>query len=104
MPIYAIEYEYDSRRDVQDALRPEHRQFVRSLVDDGTVLASGPWRGGPVGDDTPPGTAAPGALLLLRAESAEAALAALDGDPFRAAGLLASRRAREWDPVVGPFA
>jgi uncharacterized protein len=107
VPTFAVHYEYDTRRDVQDAVRPDHRAFVRSLLDAGTLLASGPLRGEPAHDGgarTGPDATPPGALLIVRAPSADAALRLLDADPFREAGVVVSRSAREWDPVTGPFA
>lgn len=112
MPTYAVQYEYDDRHDVQDDVRPAHRAFLRALLEDGALLASGPLRGDAAHDraaapgsaDTPTGPAPAGALLLLRADSAHAALRLLDADPFRGAGVIAARSAREWDPVIGPFA
>ncbi|WP_225754348.1 YciI family protein [Actinotalea sp. Marseille-Q4924] len=107
MPIYAIEYRYDSRPGVLDAGRPAHRSFMGRLHADGVLLASGPLRGEPLTDDgaaAPGEPGAPGALLLLRADSAQAALRILDDDPFRGAGLIASRTVREWELVTGAFA
>lgn len=107
MAIYAIEYEYDPRADVVEAHRPAHRAFLRDLFEEGVVLASGPMRGGVVREGAGGMSQAPapdGALLLLRADSPAAALSLLDDDPFRAAGLLVARSAREWYPVVGPIA
>nr|WP_297428929.1 YciI family protein [uncultured Actinotalea sp.] len=106
MAIYAIEYEYDRRADVVEAHRPAHRAFLRGLFEEGVVLASGPLRGGVRREDADgasEGVAPAGALLLVRADSPAAALALLDDDPFRGEGLLVSRSAREWYPVVGPI-
>src|SRR5699024_7386196 len=43
----------------------------------------------------------PGALLIVRADSADAALAALGGDPFQRERLIVDRSVREWDVVIG---
>ena len=92
MPTFAITYGYDDRRAEQDVLRPDHRAFLRRLHDDGALLASGPWTEG-----------GSGALLLMRADDGAAALALLDADPFWAAGFIAERAARGWNPVIGPW-
>lgn len=93
--IVAVEYLYDPTRTTEiDEVRPAHRAFLRTLLDAGTLLASGPY----VDVD------APSALLVLRAESADAALAALDADPFAEHGLITERSARVWNPVLGPWA
>lgn len=92
MPTFTVTYAYDSRDDARDALRPDHRAFLRGLFEAGTLLASGPWTHGPAG-----------ALLVVRADDDAAALAALDADPFWVAGLVAERSVRGWNPVIGPW-
>ncbi len=92
MAVFVVNYAYDPRTSEQDEIRPQHRAFLRGLFDNGTLLASGPW--------TDSGA---GAMLLLRAEDADAALAALDEDPFWREGFIASRTARGWNPVIGPW-
>jgi uncharacterized protein YciI len=90
--MYAVVYAYDPRDAERDALRPAHRAFLGGLLGDGMLLASGPWTEG-----------SPGALILVRADDADAALAALESDPFNIAGLIATRSARGWNPVIGPW-
>ena len=92
MPTYAIEYRYDDQDAARAAVRPEHRAFLRALLDAGTLIASGPFEG-----DT-------GALLLVRAESEDAVAAVLDTDPFKLAGLVAERIIRGWEPVLHSWA
>ena len=94
MPAFAVTYEYDERSADRDRVRPDHRAFLRRLHDEGVLLAPGPLSG----------DAGPGALLLLRAHDAAAALDVLDADPFHRAGLVAQRSVRGWDPVIGPWA
>jgi uncharacterized protein len=67
--------------------RPRHREYLQSLLSDGKLAMSGPWA-----DDT-------GAMLIYEAESVEAAQALLDADPYRAAGVLADARIKEWRVV-----
>ncbi len=94
MAIFVVEYVYDSARaDEVGVVRPRHREFLAALHEEGVNLASGPWTEGEAG-----------ALLLIRADSAEGALAALDADPLHEAGLIARRTARGWDPVIGAVA
>lgn len=92
MPVFAVTYVYDSRDAERDALRPDHRAFLRSLHEQGVLLASGPWTQG-----------APGALLLVVADDEAGAVALLDADPFWTAGLVTDRSARGWNPVIGPW-
>ncbi len=93
MPVYAVHYTYDARAEERAAVRPVHREFLQSLADRGVVLARGPYN---EPDD-------PGALLVLRGESAEEIAGHLDQDPFFLEGFLTDRRIREWTQVGGPF-
>ena len=101
MPIFAVQYAYDPRTTVRDRVRPQHRRYLAQLVEDGVLLASGPYMGRTEGtsDDEPDG-----ALLLVRADSAEHVGKALDADPFAVEGLVATRTIRPWQPVLGPWA
>lgn len=94
MAIIAIKYTYsgDTARAAQ--FRPAHRAFFGKLHDAGTCLFVGPFA-----DD---GT--PGALLMVRADSPEAALELLKDDPFLVNGVIVDRVARPWTQVRGPFA
>lgn len=90
MPIFAVEYLYDpDRPDDRDRIRPEHRAFLQSLAETGTILVRGPYA-----DDQPPG-----ALIVVSADDAAAALRALDPDPFHREGVILERTLREWTPV-----
>ena len=92
MTVYAVHYTYDDRTSRRDEVRPEHRAFLAGLLDDGSLLASGPWVDG-----------VPGALLLLSADSPATVERLLDADPFAREGLVAERTLREWNPVLGPW-
>ena len=92
MSTYAVSYTYTDDVATRDEVRPSHRAFLRALNADGVVRASGPVDGGV------------GALLILEAESADAALAVLDEDPFALRGLVAERGVRQWDVVIGGLA
>ena len=80
----------------QEALRlqtrPTHREYLRSLFDQGKLAMSGPWT-----DDT-------GAMLIYEAADADEAERLLDADPYRAAGVIAEARIKEWRVVLGPLA
>ncbi|MBE2997903.1 MFS transporter [Nocardiopsis sp. HNM0947] len=93
--VYAVLYTYapDSSA-ARDLHRPAHKRYLDGLAAEGVNLCSGPF--GP--QETP------GALLLLRARSAEEAVARTDGDPFRTEGLVSEVSAREWTPVLGRLA
>ena len=90
MAAYAVQYTYIDDSERIAIYRPEHREHLAELHREGTLLLSGPLGGG-----------APGALLVITAESAEDALAKLDGDPFKRERVIADRVAREWTVVIG---
>ncbi|MFC8921780.1 YciI family protein [Cellulosimicrobium sp. NPDC057127] len=96
MPFHAVTYVYADRPADLDALRPEHRAFLRALHEDGTLRASGPL---PATAD-----ARAGALLVLEAASPDDVGRVLDADPFVRAGLVAERTVRPWSPVIGDWA
>ncbi len=95
MAFYVIEYSYDHALDslIQD-FRPAHRQFLRELNAKGDLIASGFLRDAMTTD----------ALIIMRADSATAALSTLEGDPFFVNGFILERRAREWTPTIGDHA
>ena len=91
MAISAIRYTYVSDSEALAAVRPKHREFLKSLFDDGVLLASGPLEGNR-------------ALIIVEADDAVAALALVDADPFNQASLITDREALEWTQVYGPWA
>ena len=91
MPVFAVEYVYNDRTEERNEVRPRHREFLRGLLDQGVILASGPIEGGA------------GALLIVSASSEADALAALDPDPFETSGLIEQRSIRQWNTVIGPW-
>ncbi len=91
MNIAAVFYTYDlSRSEELAEIRPTHREFLKSLFVADKLLASGPL-------DTDQ------ALIVVRAESPEAALELLAPDPLNEAGIIIGKRAQMWNPVIGPF-
>ncbi|WP_159944957.1 MULTISPECIES: YciI family protein [unclassified Nocardiopsis] len=95
MAVFAVTYTYapDSAA-ARDEHRPAHREYLGELSGRGANLCSGPF--GP--------EEVPGALLLLRADSKEEALALTEKDPFRVQGLVTEVGVQEWVPVLGPLA
>jgi uncharacterized protein YciI len=91
MPIFAVTYHYVSDPAVIDAHRPIHREYLRSLLDGGGLLAAGPTLG----------RATPSAQLIFEAESAEAVDTLLDADPFVKEGVVTSREIYEWTVAIG---
>lgn len=94
MPVFAVLYHYDpNKQQARVDARPEHRAFLTSLLESGTLLAAGAWE-----DD-----GAPGGLLVARGESADAVAAAFDPDPYRHNGVIAQREIRQWAQLLGPW-
>jgi uncharacterized protein YciI len=93
MTIYAVTYRYSDDVATRDRVRPEHREYLGGLADQGHLLLSGPF-----GPDEPAG-----ALLIFRAADKAEVGAWIGKDPFTAAGLIASSEIAEWDPVLGPL-
>lgn len=89
--IFALTYVYADDAARMDEVRPAHRAFLRELHEAGTLVASGPFA------DAGPAAA----LILLRGESADALLTALEADPFFTEGLIAERSIRPWNVVIG---
>lgn len=91
MATIAVRYLYDQDADERRAAHREiHRDFLRALVGEGVVLASGA-----VSDPK-------GALIILSAPDPEAALAVLDDDPFlTVGGIIVERSAQVWDVAIG---
>ena len=93
MQYFAVHYTYVDDAELIARHRPDHRAFLSGLTDKGLVA------GGAYPDATPPS-----ALLLVRAESAEAVSELLAGDPFRSNNVLADVRIVHWTPVIGILA
>lgn len=88
--VFAVEYHYVTDKDEEMArVRPSHRAFNGQLAEQGRLIAAGPYVG------------THDALILVRAQDAQEALALLEDDPFQQAGLIAERVPREWNPVIG---
>lgn len=93
MPVFAVQYTYVDQPDVVTEHRPAHRDFLRALLDQGTVLAAGAYTSGPAG-----------ALLIFRGDSAEQIAEILRSDPFRLLGLVQDCQIRAWGQAMGPWA
>lgn len=91
MPIFAVTYHYVSDEDVINAHRPIHREYLRSLLDGGGLVAAGPTTG----------RNTPSAQLIFEAESAAAVEKLLDADPFVQEGVVTSREVYEWNVAIG---
>ncbi|MDO5511342.1 YciI family protein [Corynebacterium sp.] len=95
MKYFAVSYHYpDGSADIV-RLRPEHREWLATLLDAGQLVASGPHTDG-----------SGGALIIIRLpEDATLVDAAelMDADPFTREGVLDGREIHEWNPVLNVF-
>lgn len=87
----AVTYRYTEDVALRDEVRAEHREYLRGLADDGSLLLSGPF-----GPDAPAG-----ALLVFRADDEARVQEWLAADPFALRGVIASTTTAEWQPVLG---
>ncbi|MCX4094298.1 YciI family protein [Nocardia sp. alder85J] len=93
MPIFAVHYTYtEATVPGRDRHRPQHRAWLAGQAEAGVVLTTGPYTDGS------------GALLLFRADDAEALEKLLAQDPFAQNGVIDAVRFAEWQPVFGAFA
>jgi len=90
MNIYAITYTYSpASSDARDRVRPFHVEFLQQRFRNGELRMSGPVDSGA------------GALLVIGADSEQAALTLMDQDPFALEGLIEQRGIRRWDVFFG---
>jgi uncharacterized protein YciI len=94
LSVFALTYIYTDDTAGREAHRPKHKEVLGTLGEKGLLRVSGPFGS----EETP------GALLLVRADSKEEALALTEQDPFRTNGLVSSVTAQEWIPMTGPLA
>jgi uncharacterized protein YciI len=85
---FAAVIEYLQDKDKVGALRPQHRQYLASLREQGQLVASGPFT-----DDS-------GALIIFEATDREQAEGFLKGDPFYRNGIFLHYQLRPWNPVI----
>lgn len=81
-----IEYLQDAEK--VGAIRPTHRAYLASLIEQGKLVASGPFAD------------ASGALIIYEADTVEAAEAILKNDPFFHAGVFLKWTIRPWKMVM----
>lgn len=91
MALFAVTYVYGGSAEALTEHRPAHRRFLNELEAAGDLVAAGPY------DDD----ADPGALLLINAESADAALELLLPDPLLIEQVITERSARPWKVTIG---
>ncbi|MHC1481314.1 YciI family protein [Frateuria aurantia] len=93
MPLYLVRMEHpDGDRWNQHVL--EHVLYLKSLIEQGHLLASGPLK------ETPRRAG----FLILRAEHRQDAAALIQADPFAREDLISTLSIEQWDPLFGRLA
>ena len=87
MALFALVLEFGPDEATRLATRPSHREYLQQLLDEGKLVASGPWV-----DDT-------GALMIFEAADEAEARALVEADPYTAAGVAARSELKEWKRV-----
>ncbi len=84
--VVAFTYTTDSAR--TDQVRPVHREYLRGLVEAGTLIEAGPYVDGS------------GALMIYDVDDLAAAQEQLANDPYAQNGIIASATINEWNVVI----
>lgn len=92
MPLYAVTYAHPDEAGWAEHVMA-HVRYLRDLLKDGTLRASGPL----------PGAAVKSALLILSAPDQITLLDIIARDPFAIHGLIHDMTISEWDPIFGVF-
>jgi uncharacterized protein len=91
MALFAVVYRYVDDPELLTEHRPEHRQYLGSLLGERGLVASGPMTDGHQAS----------ALLVFQASAPEEIETLLDRDPFWREGLITHREINEWNVVLG---
>lgn len=92
MAFFAVIYKYaHGSQNGRNAHRPEHMKFLTGLFESGLLVVSGP---------TDASGLQPGALLIVRGDSADEVEATMSMDPFARLGFV-ERTVKSWDPKFG---
>jgi len=69
----------------------EHVLYLKKLIEEGKLIASGPLKGTPLR----------AGFLIFRADGLDAVKARVAGDPFARENLITQLDIQEWDPLFG---
>jgi uncharacterized protein YciI len=88
MPLYAAILTYTDDNERIQNIRPTHREYLKSLLEQGKLVQSGPFT-----DDS-------GALIVYEAEDISEAQVLLTNDPFAMNGVIVGADLKEWNIVM----
>ncbi|QII06507.1 hypothetical protein BH93_15080 [Rhodococcoides fascians A25f] len=92
MPLIAVSYTYSpTTTDGRDTHRAAHRAWLAELLEQKTLVSSGPYADGS------------GALLLVEGPDSATVETLFAQDPFAIENLIESATFDEWTPVMGTF-
>ena len=91
MARFAVELVFGPDREKRLSVRPEHREYLTSLVEKGVVLASGPYA-----DDT-------GALIIYEAADEASLKEIISADPYTPANVITKWEIRVWNALLGSW-
>ncbi|HET9141208.1 YciI family protein [Actinophytocola sp.] len=91
MPWFTVETHYTENRDLLDATRPAHREYLMDLAEKGKVLA-----GGPYSDDL-------SGFAVYRVADIDELNLLLAADPYTTEEIAARRVVKEWTITLGPW-
>ncbi|WP_433266512.1 YciI family protein [Actinosynnema sp. CS-041913] len=89
MARFVVELVFGDNQDERVAVRPAHRDYLATLVEQGKLLVSGPYA-----DQS-------GAVLVYDVADEAELKAVLAADPYTPAGVVAETRVHEWQPLMG---
>lgn len=91
MSLFALTYRYVGDTETITRHRPEHREYLRGLLESGKLRIAGPTgEPGPVGG-----------LIILDVGSAEEVEAIAQADPFMQHGVVAAHTISSWSLSMG---
>ena len=89
MAVFVVELAFDQDESARLAVRPAHREYLKVLFDQGSLVMSGP-----LADDS-------GAILVYEAPDSGVVEAILAADPYSRSGGVRRVSLREWTPIFG---
>lgn len=89
MATFAVVWEYTDDAAVTEASRAAHGEYVKQLLDRGTLIEAGPWVDGS------------GALLIFAAEDRAELDAVIAADPYTTGGVIVRSDVHEWKATLG---
>lgn len=93
MNVYTVTMSHPHGRGWDDFVR-EHVQYLKGLINDGKIIASGPVKGATLRTG----------FILFRARDIEEVKALVAADPFSREGLIVALEIAQWDPLFGQLA